>query len=195
MTDQPIAAPPPAKTYPRRTRVPDWMTDVVLAITAFFGVWAIALIVLTVIGISQPAFYYTDQKAAIKALGSTVVVILAGTQIYTMESVLGHLPRGRWKMRSLLRAHRIGGRIAIALAAVIAFFCIVDVGTPTSPTRVVIHAVAGSTAFSLLAIKFALIRWRPSVAYDVAPWIGRIAAVCFVIIWITSGLAYLTNTL
>ena len=195
MTDHPAVAPPPAKTYPRRTRVPDWMTDVVLVTTAFFGIWAVGLLVLTIIGIAQPAFYYTDQKAAIKAVGSTVVVILAGSQLYTMESVLGHLPRGRWKIRSLTRAHRLGGRIAIALAAVIAYFCIVDVGTPTSPARVVIHAVAGTTAFSLLAIKFALIRWRPSVAYDIAPWVGRIAAVCFVIIWITSGLAYFTNTL
>ena len=185
----------PAKTGPRRTRVPDWMTDVVLVVTAFFGIWAVALIVLTIIGITVPAFYLIDQKAAIKALGSTVVVILAGSQIYTMESVLGHLPRGRVKMRTMLRVHRIGGRIAIALAAVIAFFCMVDVGAPTSPLRPIIHAIAGSTAFTLLGIKFALIRWRPSVAYDVAPWIGRVAAVCFVIIWITSGLAFFTNSL
>jgi hypothetical protein len=55
--------------------------------------------------------------------------------------------------------------------------------------------VAGATAFSLLGVKFALIRWRPAVAYDVAPWIGRIAVVCFIVIWITSGYAYFTGTL
>jgi len=180
---------------PRRTRAPDWMTDLVLVVTAFFGVWAVVLIVLTIIGITVPALYLIDQKAAIKALGSTVVVVLAGSQIYTMESVLGHLPRGRIKMRSMLRVHRIGGRIAIVLAAVIAFFCIVDIGAPTSPLRPAIHAIAGSTAFTLLGVKFALIRCRPALAYDLAPWIGRIAAVSFVIIWITSGLAFFTNTL
>ncbi len=183
------------KVYPRRTRVPDWMTDVVLVITAVFGVWAVALVVLSFIGIAQPAFYYTDQKAAIKALGSTVVVLLMFSQFYTMESVLGHLPRGRIKMRSMMRVHRIGGRIAILLAAVIAFFCIVDVGAPNDPLRVVVHVIAGSTAFALLGIKFALIRWRPSLAYDTAPWIGRIVAVCFVAIWVTSGFAYLTGNL
>lgn len=124
-----------------------------------------------------------------------MVILLTFSQFYTMESVLGHLPRGRIKMRSMMRVHRIGGRIAIALAAVIAFFCIVDVGAPQSPVRVVIHAVAGSTAFSLLAIKFALIRWRPSLAYDWAPWIGRVVAIAFIAIWITSGYAYFTNSL
>src|SRR4051812_44278069 len=82
----------PAKSYPRRTRVPDWFTDLVLVVTAVFGVWAVALVVATFIGLAVPAFYYTDQKAAIKAAGSTVVVLLTLSQFYTMESVLGHVP-------------------------------------------------------------------------------------------------------
>jgi hypothetical protein len=171
------------------------MTDVVLVITAVFGVWAVALIVLTFIGITQPAFYYTDDKAAIKALGSTVVVLLTFSQFYTMESMLGHLPRGRIKMRSMMKVHRWGGRILIVLAGLIAYFCITDVGAPREPIRVVVHAVAGSTAFTLLAVKFALIRWKPSVAYDTAPWIGRIVAICFVAIWMTSGLWYFLDEL
>ena len=175
--------------------MPDWLTDVVLVITAVFGVWAVALVILTLIGLAVPAFYYTDQKAAIKAAGSTVVVMLTFSQFYTMESVLGHLPRGRIKMRSMMRVHRIGGRITIVLAAVIAFFCMVDIGAPHNPLRVAVHVVAGATAFSLLGIKFVLIRFRPSLAYDTAPWIGRVVAVCFVAIWITSGFAYFSGNL
>jgi hypothetical protein len=98
-------------------------------------------------------------------------------------------------MRTMMRVHRIGGRIAIILAAVIAFFCMVDVGAPHSTTRQLVHVVAGATAFSLLAIKFALIRWKPYLAYDTAPWIGRVVAVCFVAIWLTSGYAFFTNQL
>lgn len=183
------------KVYERKTRAPDWLTDLVLIVTAIFGIWAVALVVLSLIGIAEPAFYYTDQKAAIKAVGSTVVVLLTFSQFYTMESVLGHVPRGSIKMRSMLRVHRIGGSITILLAAVIAFFCMVDVGAPSNPLRVLVHVTAGSTAFALLAIKFALIRWKPYLAYDTAPWIGRIVAVCFVAIWLTSGYAYLTNQL
>jgi hypothetical protein len=193
--ESPPAPVAPAKVYSRKTRTPDWMTDVVLVITGVFGVWAVALVVLTFIGITQPAFYYSDQKSAIKAAGSTVVVLLTFSQFYTMESVLGHLPRGRIKMRSMMRVHRIGGRITIVLAALIAFFCMIDIGAPREPLRVVVHVVAGSTAFALLGVKFALIRWRPSLAYDTAPWIGRVVAICFVAIWITSGLAYFTGNL
>lgn len=57
------------------------------------------------------------------------------------------------------------------------------------------HAVAGATAFGLLGVKFGMIRFRPQMAYDWAPRIGRIVAACFVIIWITSGLAYFTGNL
>ena len=193
----PIAAPDaaPKKVYERKTRAPDWLTDVVLIITAVFGIWAVALVVLTFMGITQPAFYGTQEKAAIKAVGSTVVVLLTFSQLYTMESVLGHLPRGSIKMRSMMRVHRIGGRIAIVLAAVIAFFCMVDVGAPSNPVRVAVHVLAGSTALVLLAIKIALIRWRPSLAYDTAPWMGRVVAVCFVAIWLTSSYAFFTNQL
>jgi hypothetical protein len=191
MTTTPAASAP----RERRTRLPDRLTDVVLVITAVFGVWAVGLVVLTFIGIAVPALYYVDQKAAIKAAGSTVVVLLTFSQFYSMESVLGHLPRGSIKMRTMMRVHRIGGRLAILLAAVIAYFCITDIGAPHDPLRVAVHAIAGSIAFSLLAVKFALIRWRPHLAYDAAPWIGRIVAVCFVAIWITSGLAYFTGSL
>ena len=192
----PVTPSPAApKVYERKTRAPDWLTDVVLVVTAAFGIWAVALLVLTFIGIAQPAYYFVDQKAAIKAAGSTVVVLLAFSQFYTMESVLGHLPRGHIKMRSMMRVHRWGGRIAILLAAAIAYFCITDIGAPHDPLRVAVHAICGSLAFSLLAVKFALIRWRPSLAYDTAPWIGRIVAVCFVLIWLTSGFAYFTHSL
>jgi hypothetical protein len=187
----PVAAAPRA----RRTRVPDRLTDLVLVITAVFGVWAAALVVLTLIGITQPAFLYADWKIAIKALGSTVVAAIAILQLYTMESVFGHLPRGTIKMKTMMRIHRYAGRTAIVLAALIAYFCITDVGAPRDPLRVTIHAIFGATAFSLLGVKFALIRFRPELAYDAAPWIGRVVAVCFVVIWITSGLAYFSGNL
>src|SRR4051794_30297120 len=85
-TPAPATPVTPPKVYPRRTRVPDWFTDAVLILTAIFGVWAVALVVMTFIGLAVPAYYYTDQKAAIKAAGSTVVVLLTFSQLYTMES-------------------------------------------------------------------------------------------------------------
>ncbi|MEO7118702.1 MAG: DUF6529 family protein [Candidatus Limnocylindrales bacterium] len=131
----------PAVDAPRRTRVPDWLTDAVMLVTVVFSVWAVVLIVLTIAEITKPASIYSDPKIQIKSLGSTVVVILALSQFYTMHAVMGHLPRGSFKVKTLMKAHRYGGRTTIALAAVIAFFCIVDVGAKTDPLRVGIHAI------------------------------------------------------
>jgi hypothetical protein len=194
-----MAATTPDPTHPttpaRRTRAPDLWTNVMVVVTVVFGIWAVALVVLTTIGILDPRFYYSDQKSAIKALGSTVVAVLALSQVWSMESAMGHLPRAGVRMRHLMRIHRYGGRIAIALAALIAFFCMTDIGAPREPVRVAVHIVFGAVAFAALAVKLLLIRFRPAIAYDAAPWLGRTIAASFVIVWISSGLAYYTGNL
>lgn len=178
-----------------RTRPASRWTELFLLVTALFGVWGVALIVLTLVAITQPAFFYSDQKAFFKAAGSTVVAFIAVSQAYTMHAVMGHLPRAGIKIKYLMRTHRYAGRIAIVLAALIAYFCMTDLGAPSNPLRGFIHGIFGSTAFAALGIKFALIRWRPAFAYQAAPWLGGYAATSFVIVWITSGLAYYTGNL
>jgi hypothetical protein len=180
----------------KRTRPPDAWSAVFLVLTAIFGIWAVGLLILTTLAITQPAFRYSDQKNLLKALGASVVGLLAIFQTLTMYGAMGIIPRGRIKMKYLMRGHRYGGRIAIALAIAVAWFCIVDRGAATNPfPRVAIHAFFGSTAFVALAVKFALLRFRPALAYDVAPWLGRYVAVAFIVIWLTSAWAYFTGSL
>ena len=187
-----VSGTPPAK----RTRKPDALSWVFLALTAIFGAWGLGLLVLTALAITQPAFLYSDQKNLLKAIGATGVAVLAIFQTLTMSAAMGTIPRGPVKMKYLMRAHRYGGRITIALAVAVAWFCIVDRGAATDPfPRVAIHAFFGSTAFTALAVKFALLRWKPAVAYDVAPWLGRYVAVAFIVIWLTSAWAYFSGTL
>lgn len=185
-------ATPPAK----RTRKPDNLSWVFLALTAVYGVWGVGLFILTVFAIVQPAFLYDDAKNLLKALGATVVAVLAIFQALTMYAAMGTIPRGQVKMKYLMRAHRYGGRIAIALAVAVAWFCIVDRGAATDPfPRAAIHAFFGATSFAALAVKFSLLRWQPALAYDLAPWLGRYVAMAFIIIWITSAYAYFSGTL
>lgn len=50
---------PPSDTpagSPRRTRLPDRLTDTILILTVIFGVWAVGLGILTTVGILRPAF-------------------------------------------------------------------------------------------------------------------------------------------
>jgi hypothetical protein len=166
-----------------------------LVVTGIFAIWAVGLVVLTTIGILRPAYYYSDQKSALKALGATVVALLAVSQAWSMETAMGHLPRGRVRMRTLMRAHRWGGRIAILLAAIVALFCMTDIGAPHEPWRVAVHVTFAATAFAALGVKLALIRFRPAVAYRAAPWLGRYIAFAFIVVWASSALAYFTGNL
>lgn len=180
----------------RRTRRADRYTEAFLLLTAFFGVWGLALFVLTLLAITTPAFLYSDQKNLLKAMGSSVVGLLAISQAVTMNAAMGLIPRGNVRMRTLMRTHRYGGRIAILLAVAVAVFCMLDRGAPTDPfPRVAIHAFFGSTSFAALAIKLGLLRFRPTLAYTLAPWLGWYIAVAFVMIWISSAYAYFTGTL
>ena len=200
MSTTPMQPPPPgAATVPagaRRTRPADRYTEIFLVLTAFFGAWGIALFVLTLLAITQPAFLYSDAKNLLKALGATVVGLLAISQAVTMNMAMGLIPRGGVRMRTLMRTHRYGGRIAILLAVAVAIFCLLDRGAPTDPfPRVALHAFFGSTSFAALAIKLGLLRFRPTLAYTLAPWLGWYIAIAFVVIWITSAYAYFTGTL
>lgn len=116
--DAPATAPPAA----RRTRPGDAWTTTFLVVVAVPGAWSLALIVLTVLAITQPAFFYSDEKAGLKALGASLVGLIAIEQAYTMGAAMGKAPRFGLRMRTLMRTHRYAGRIALVLAAVIAYF-------------------------------------------------------------------------
>lgn len=195
MASESIPVDPGAPTAAKRTRRSDRWTDVFLVLTAIFGLWAIALVVLTTAAIIKPTFLYQDQKIALKAVGATVVGLLALSQTYTMTAAMGKVPRFGIKMKYLMRSHRYGGRILLVLAVVVAFFCMTDIGAPQSPLATMLHTIFGSTAFLAIAIKLALLKWRPTFAYDAAPWLGRYAAFAFVVVWISSVLAYYTDIL
>lgn len=195
MSSESIPVDPGAAATVRRTRKTDRWTDLFLLVTSIFGLWGIGLVVLTTAAIIDPTFLYQDQKIALKAVGASVVALLALTQTYTMTAAMGKMPRFGIKMKYLMRSHRYGGRIAIVLAAVVAFFCMVDIGAPQSPLAIMLHTIFGSTAFLAIAIKLGLLKWRPALAYDAAPWLGRYAAFAFVVVWITSVLSYYTDIL
>ena len=185
------------RASPTSRPLPRWRhlaTNAFLVLTFALGVWAAGLFVLTLLAITEPALLYSDQKAMIKAAGATVVAILALSQALTMEAARGNLPRGRFRIPALMRAHRWGGRLALLLAAAIAYFCLTDLGAPHQPLRVAIHGVFGATAFTVIAIKLAVIRFRPQLG-SVVPWLGRSAALAFVVIWITSAFAFFTHNL
>jgi hypothetical protein len=174
----------------RRTRKTDVWTTIFFALTGALGLWSLTLIVLTVLAIIEPTADPDDDKFALKSVGAITVGLIAVEQAFTMLAAMGKVPKFGLPMRTLMRTHRYVGRIGLALAAVVAFFCMVDIGAPTTPLRGAIHGWFGSTGFIAVAIKLALIKWRPTLAYRAAPWLGAYAAIAFIIVALTSAVAY-----
>jgi hypothetical protein len=174
----------------KRTRRTDIWTTIFFALTGGLGLWSLTLIVLTVLAIIEPTADPDDDKFALKSVGAITIGLIAVAQAFTMGAAMGKVPKFGLPMRTLMRSHRYVGRIGLTLAAVVAFFCMVDIGAPTSPLRGAIHGLFGSTGFIAIAIKLALLKWRPTLAYRAAPWLGAYAAVAFIIVALTSAVAY-----
>jgi hypothetical protein len=70
-----------------------------------------------------------------------------------------------------------------------------DIGASQSLITSMLHGIFGSTAFIAIAVKLGLLKWRPTLAYDAAPWLGRYATFAFIAVWVTSVLTYYTDIL
>lgn len=167
---------------PKRTRRTDAWTTLFLALTATLGAWSLALIAVTLAAIVDPANDYDDDLFDLKTVGAVSVALIAVGQAFTMGAAMGKVPRLGLKMGMLMRTHRRVGRIGLLLAGVVAFFCwrASDTGAPTPDG--IVHGALASTGFLAIAVKLALLKWRPSLAYGVAPWLGAYAAVAFVLV-------------
>jgi hypothetical protein len=182
-------------TVERRRRRSDRWTSGLLAVIVLFSAWALVVLVLAAAGVVHPAGRYPVDTIAVKAGLSTAVALLAAGQLYTMESARGHLPRGPLPALTLMRFHRWEGRVAVVLVLLTAYFCLVDLGTPTSSSGQDVHGFLAATALGAIAVKLGLLRFRRGAAYRFVPWLGRYAAFAFVIVWVTSVVAYYTGHL
>ena len=178
-------AAPPA---PKRTRRPDAWTSLFLALTATLGAWSLALIGLTLAAIVDPSYDAEDDLFDLKAVGAVSVGLIAIGQAFTMGAAMGKVPRLGLRMGTLMRAHRRVGRLGLVLAGVVAFFCwrASEAGAPTADG--IVHGALASTGFLAIALKLALLKWRPALAFDVAPWLGSYAAVAFVLVGVSAML-------
>jgi hypothetical protein len=171
---------------------------VFLLVAAAVAVWSAILIVATALASAQPAFaaFANPTKLFLKAAGATTDGVIAIEQWFTMTAAMGSIPKFGLSMRVLMRSHRYLGRIGIVFAIVVAWFCMIDIGAPLNAgLRPAIHGFFGSTGIIALAIKLALIRFRPALAYDAAPWLGRYAAFAFVVVAASSAFFYYTGQL
>ena len=91
-----------------------------------------------------------------------------------------------------MKVHRISGRVALTLAVVVAFTCLVGPAGPTSPTRVLLHSLFGTLVFVVLTAKFAVLKVvKQGDKY--LPLIGSSLFLTFGAIWATSVADYVMH--
>ena len=171
----------------KRTRRTDAWTTLFLALTAALGTWSLVLIGATLLAIIDLSVDTDDDTFDLKAIGSLTVALIAVGQAFTMGAAMGKVPKLGLRMGTLMRTHRRVGRVGLALAGAVAFLCWRASGGPPTPEGIV-HGALASTGFLAIAIKFALLKWRPALAFAVAPWLGTYAAVSFILVAASASL-------
>jgi Family of unknown function (DUF6529) len=124
-----------------------------------------------------------------KVIGATIVFCLAGLQVLLAARFWRVTPVPPMRVGSAAAVHRLLGRVALLIAVLIAISCIAGPAGPTSPTRVLLHSVAGSVVFVTLAAKFFLLR-VPRKGSAMLPFIGTSLFLAFGVIWATSVADY-----
>lgn len=124
-----------------------------------------------------------------KVVLATVVFGLAGLQVALASRFFGLVTFPPVSGGTAARLHRYSGRLAIALALLVGFSCVVGPAGPTSPTRVLLHSIFGILLFLVLAAKFAVLRVLRK-GDRLLPLIGSVLFLTFGAIWATSVADY-----
>jgi hypothetical protein len=124
-----------------------------------------------------------------KVLGATVVFCLAGLQVLLAARFWRVTPVPPLRVGSAAAVHRVLGRVALLVAVLVAISCVAGPAGPTSPTRVLLHSLAGTLVFVALAAKFLLLRVLRRGS-TMLPLIGTSLFLAFGVIWATSVADY-----
>jgi hypothetical protein len=123
-----------------------------------------------------------------KVILSTVVFLLVGVEVMLAARFWG-VATFPFSGATAAKVHRVNGRVALTLAVLVAFSCLVGPAGPTSPSRVLLHSVFGSAVFVLLTAKFTLLRvLRTGDRF--LPYVGTLLFFAFAAIWATSVADY-----
>ena len=124
-----------------------------------------------------------------KVVLTSIVFALAGLQVAMAARFWGRPFLVALSPGTAVRVHRTSGRLALTLGVLVALTCIVGPAGPLSPTRVALHSIFGILVFTVLAVKFLLLKVLRQ-GDSVLPLIGSLLFLAFGAIWATSVADY-----
>jgi hypothetical protein len=130
-----------------------------------------------------------------KAWLATGAFALAFVQVLTASRMWGRLEGVVPLSFSTSRqVHRWSGRIALLLTLPVFFHCVTILGFETTDTRVVVHSIAGSFIYGVVAAKLLVIQHHSrNYPHWMLPLLGGLLAAVLATLWLTSSLWYFTT--
>jgi len=143
---------------------------------------------------------YTDAATTIfsstiaaKAWFTSFAIVFAVVQVLTGARIFGHLERFVPIGRPLVnRVHRWSGRLAILCTLPVAFQCIFVLGFEHTDTRVLVHSIAGSLLYGVVAVKVFFVHDSDHPRWTL-PLVGGTLFAVLVTLWGTGSLWYFTQ--
>jgi hypothetical protein len=143
---------------------------------------------------------YTDAATTVfssviaaKAWFTTFAIVFAVVQVLTGARIFGHLQRfvpiGRPRVN---RVHRWSGRLAILCTLPVAFQCITVLGFRHTDTRVLVHSIAGSLLYGVVAVKLFFVHDSDHPRWTL-PLVGGTLFAVLVTLWGTGSVWYFTQ--
>jgi len=125
----------------------------------------------------------------LKAILTTLILALALVQALAMAQVRGYVHLLPVEKKQLVRWHRLGGATTLLLALAVAAMCVLGERYAYYSARVQTHAVIGTLAILVLAVKAVITkRFRRYLRY--APALGAGAGLLILGTFVASALWY-----
>ena len=124
---------------------------------------------------------------------TTAAMVFVLVQVISALAMWGRLPGVSGSPGWASPLHRWSGVIAFVLTLPVAFQCIWSIGFSESPTRTLIHSIAGCLFYGVFAAKMLSLR-LPGLPGWVLPVLGGLLAAVLTVVWFSSALWYFTQS-
>jgi hypothetical protein len=124
---------------------------------------------------------------------ATITLALLLVQLFTATWMWGRLPGVSRTPPGVTVVHRWSGTLAFVVSLPVAFHCLWALGFGTTPTRVIVHSVAGCVFYGAYASKMLGLRVRGLSGWAL-PVLGGTVFGAFVLAWLTAALWFFTRS-
>ncbi len=140
----------------------------------------------------KPYTLFFSDTIQLKVWFATAALLLAVVQILLAMRIYGKLPWPRTAPTWLGDAHRLCGTLAFLVTIPVAYQCLWALGFQSTPTRVLVHSLAGCLFYGAFLAKVLAVRIEGLPGWSL-PVLGGLVFTALVVIFLTSSVWFFTD--